>query len=114
MVDDFNRTDAAVETHYQFLMWLTPALEKIPRSRRRRFALVVSDRSILWSDRNRAAAARQPPRAVAKGVPNLSFGDGIAEDRCPVSSRTSSGRAQAPYRGSWLDPIKNSSTARAA
>ena len=32
MVDNSRRTGAAVEAHYQFLMWLVPAIEKFPRS----------------------------------------------------------------------------------
>jgi len=32
MTDNSKRTGAAVEAHYQFLMWLIPAIEKFPRS----------------------------------------------------------------------------------
>ena len=32
MTDNSKRTGAAVEAHYQFLMWLVPAIEKFPRS----------------------------------------------------------------------------------
>jgi 23S rRNA-intervening sequence protein len=32
MTDNSKRTGAAVEAHYQFLLWLAPALEKFPRS----------------------------------------------------------------------------------
>jgi hypothetical protein len=32
MIDNSKRTGAAVEAHYQFLMWLVPAIEKFPRS----------------------------------------------------------------------------------
>ena len=32
MIDNSKRTGAAVEAHYQFLMWLVPAIEKFPKS----------------------------------------------------------------------------------
>jgi hypothetical protein len=32
MIKNSKRTGAAVEAHYQFLMWLVPAVEKFPRS----------------------------------------------------------------------------------
>jgi len=32
MLDNSKRTGAAVEAHYQFLMWLIPVIEKFPRS----------------------------------------------------------------------------------
>src|ERR1700680_268021 len=32
MIDHSRRTGAAIEAHYQFLVWLTPAVEKFPRS----------------------------------------------------------------------------------
>jgi 23S rRNA-intervening sequence protein len=32
MRDNSKRTGAAIEAHYQFLMWLVPAIEKFPRS----------------------------------------------------------------------------------
>lgn len=32
MMDNSKRTGAAIEAHYQFLMWLVPAIEKFPRS----------------------------------------------------------------------------------
>jgi hypothetical protein len=32
MIDNSKRTGAAVEAHYQFLIWLAPAIEKFPRS----------------------------------------------------------------------------------
>ena len=32
MTDNAKRTGAAIEAHYQFLVWLGPALEKFPRS----------------------------------------------------------------------------------
>ncbi len=32
MADNSKRTGAAVEAHYQFLMWLIPAIGKFPRS----------------------------------------------------------------------------------
>ena len=32
MADNAKRTGAAVEAHYQFLLWLLPTIEKFPRS----------------------------------------------------------------------------------
>jgi hypothetical protein len=32
MTDNSKRTGAAVEAHYQFLVWLLPAVEKFPKS----------------------------------------------------------------------------------
>ena len=32
MTDDSKRTGPAIETHYRFLVWLAPTLEKFPRS----------------------------------------------------------------------------------
>jgi 23S rRNA-intervening sequence protein len=32
MIDHSRRTGAAIEAHYQFLLWLLPAIEKFPRS----------------------------------------------------------------------------------
>jgi len=32
MIDNSKRTGAAVEAHYQFLMWLVPTVDKFPRS----------------------------------------------------------------------------------
>ena len=32
MVDHSKRTGTAIEAHYQFLLWLLPAVEKFPRS----------------------------------------------------------------------------------
>ena len=32
MTDNSKRTGAAIEAHYQFLMWLVPTIEKFPRS----------------------------------------------------------------------------------
>jgi hypothetical protein len=32
MIDNSKRTGPAIEAHYQFLMWLLPAVEKFPRS----------------------------------------------------------------------------------
>jgi hypothetical protein len=32
MTDNSKRTGAAVEAHYQFLMWLVPTIEKFPKS----------------------------------------------------------------------------------
>ena len=32
MADNSKRTGAAVEAHYQFLLWLLPTVEKFPRS----------------------------------------------------------------------------------
>jgi hypothetical protein len=34
MTDDARRTGAAVEAHFQFLMWLVPAIEKFPRTQK--------------------------------------------------------------------------------
>jgi hypothetical protein len=34
MTDNSKRTGAAVEAHYQFLMWLVPTLDKFPRSQK--------------------------------------------------------------------------------
>jgi hypothetical protein len=40
MIDNAKRTGVAIEAHYQFLLWLLPALEKFPRSHK----LTVGDR----------------------------------------------------------------------
>ena len=32
MTENSKRTGAAIEAHYQFLMWLLPTVEKFPRS----------------------------------------------------------------------------------
>ena len=32
IMDNAKRTGAAVEAHYQFLLWLLPSVEKFPRS----------------------------------------------------------------------------------
>jgi hypothetical protein len=32
MTDNAKRTGAAIEAHYQFLLWLTPALERFPKA----------------------------------------------------------------------------------
>jgi hypothetical protein len=32
MADNEKRTGAAVEAHYQFLLWLLPTVEKFPKS----------------------------------------------------------------------------------
>ncbi len=32
MTDNARKTGAAVEAHFQFLMWLVPAVEKFPRT----------------------------------------------------------------------------------
>ena len=32
MADNAKRTGAAIEAHYQFLVWLGPALENFPKS----------------------------------------------------------------------------------
>ncbi|HEY5064038.1 MAG TPA: diversity-generating retroelement protein Avd [Xanthobacteraceae bacterium] len=34
MTDHSKRTGTAIEAHYQFLLWLLPAVEKFPRSRK--------------------------------------------------------------------------------
>jgi hypothetical protein len=34
MTDNSKRTGAAIETHYQFLTWLVPAVEKFPKSQK--------------------------------------------------------------------------------
>jgi hypothetical protein len=34
MTDNARRTGAAVEAHFQFLMWLVPAIEKFPRTQK--------------------------------------------------------------------------------
>jgi hypothetical protein len=34
MADNAKRTGAAIEAHYQFLLWLGPTLEKFPRDKR--------------------------------------------------------------------------------
>ena len=34
MTDNARKTGAAVEAHFQFLMWLVPAIEKFPRSQK--------------------------------------------------------------------------------
>jgi hypothetical protein len=34
MTDNSERTGAAIETHYQFLAWLVPAVEKFPKSQK--------------------------------------------------------------------------------
>jgi hypothetical protein len=35
MTDNACKTGVAVEAHFQFLMWLVPAIEKFPRTARR-------------------------------------------------------------------------------
>ena len=32
MTDNSKRTGAAIESHYQFLAWLVPTIEKLPKS----------------------------------------------------------------------------------
>jgi hypothetical protein len=32
MTDNSRRTGAAIESHYQFLAWLVPTIEKLPKS----------------------------------------------------------------------------------
>ena len=32
MTDNSKRTGAAIEAHYQFLTWLVPMIEKLPKS----------------------------------------------------------------------------------
>jgi hypothetical protein len=34
MTDNARKTGAAVEAHFQFLMWLVPAIEKFPRAQK--------------------------------------------------------------------------------
>jgi hypothetical protein len=34
MTDNARKTGAAVEAHFQFLMWLVPPIEKFPRTRK--------------------------------------------------------------------------------
>ena len=34
MTDNARKTSAAVEAHFQFLMWLVPAVEKFPRAQK--------------------------------------------------------------------------------
>ena len=34
MTDNARKTGAAVEAHFQFLMWLVPAIEKFPRTQK--------------------------------------------------------------------------------
>ena len=34
MTDNARKTGAAVEAHFQFLMWLVPAVEKFPRTQK--------------------------------------------------------------------------------
>jgi hypothetical protein len=34
MTDNSKRTGAAVEAHYQFLLWLGPTLEKFPKGQK--------------------------------------------------------------------------------
>ena len=34
MTDNARKTGAAVEAHFQFLIWLVPAIEKFPRTRK--------------------------------------------------------------------------------
>ena len=34
MTDNSKRTGAAIEAHYQFLVWLVPTIEKFPKSQR--------------------------------------------------------------------------------
>ena len=34
MTDNAKRTGAAIEAHYQFLLWLGPTLEKFPKDKR--------------------------------------------------------------------------------
>jgi hypothetical protein len=40
MSDHSRRTGAAIEAHYRFLAWLTPTIEKFPRSHK----FTISDR----------------------------------------------------------------------
>ena len=34
ITDNSKRTGAAIEAHYQFLVWLVPTIEKFPKSHR--------------------------------------------------------------------------------
>jgi hypothetical protein len=34
MTDNARKTGAAVEAHFQFLMWLVPPIEKLPRTQK--------------------------------------------------------------------------------
>jgi len=34
MIDNSKRTGAAVEAHYQFLIWLMPTVEKFPKNKK--------------------------------------------------------------------------------
>jgi hypothetical protein len=50
MTDNARKTGPAVEAHFQFLMWLVPAVEKFPRTQK--FLLGVTSkplRSMCWS-----------------------------------------------------------------
>ena len=40
-------TGAALEAHYRFLLWLVPALERFPRSRK--FLLGIASRARGWT-----------------------------------------------------------------
>ena len=40
MVDNSRKTEAAVEAHFQFLLWLIPAIEKFPRSQIKTLSLL--------------------------------------------------------------------------
>jgi hypothetical protein len=44
MADNSKRTGAAVEAHYQFLLWLLPTVEKFPRS----YKFTLGDRIEIW------------------------------------------------------------------
>jgi hypothetical protein len=50
MTDNARKTGPAVEAHFQFLMWLVPAVEKFPRTQK--FLLgdrIQTPRSMCWS-----------------------------------------------------------------
>ena len=60
MADNAKRTGAALEAHYQFLLWLGPTLEKLPKSHK--FTLGDRIQSLSLTVPRRARAS-QPDEA---------------------------------------------------
>ena len=91
MADNSKRTGAAIEAHYQFVLWLSPTLEKFPRDSK--FTLVSRP-----THHGRSRQSRWKGAGMAKGqalsgfecqigstIARTSVGVITAIGRCPIN-----------------------------
>jgi len=81
MPDNAKRTGAAIEAHYQFLAWLAPAIEKLPKSHK----FTIGDR--IHSEGKRIMARNRAPDGAERNPGSPSPQERPAPDDARTSPR---------------------------